>query len=189
MKLESDWTNYSKNYSRISLQDAFSSIEVPISSFLNSISLEKYFYKPEDHWSVEQNVKHLIKTTFPVVFSLSLPKFCFFIFGKGGVSRDFEGIVRDYRNQLKLFNHAGIFQPFTLSTLEDHRIKDFQVKSLLKTYKDICSALTYWKESDLDDCRLPHPLLGMLTIREMLFLTIYHQYHHLSIVSERIYGD
>ena len=36
-----------------------------------------------------------------------------------------------------------------------------------------------WSEKDLDKYKLPHPLLGKLTVREMLFFTIYHNEHHL----------
>jgi len=37
-----------------------------------------------------------------------------------------------------------------------------------------------WNESDLDVYLLPHPLIGKLTIREMLFFTIYHNLRHAS---------
>jgi hypothetical protein len=33
---------------------------------------------------------------------------------------------------------------------------------------------------------LPHPLLGKLTVREMLFFTLYHQRHHVAVVERRI---
>jgi hypothetical protein len=36
-----------------------------------------------------------------------------------------------------------------------------------------------WSEDDLDNHRLPHPLLGKLTVREMLFFTLYHIQHHM----------
>ena len=34
-------------------------------------------------------------------------------------------------------------------------------------------------EHKLDRCILPHPLLGKLTLREMIYFTIYHMEHHL----------
>ena len=36
-----------------------------------------------------------------------------------------------------------------------------------------------WSESSLDRFKLLHPLLGRLTLREMLFFTIFHNEHHL----------
>ena len=33
-------------------------------------------------------------------------------------------------------------------------------------------------ESDLDTLQAPHPLLGKLTLRELMYFTIYHAQHH-----------
>ncbi len=35
-----------------------------------------------------------------------------------------------------------------------------------------------FSEAQLDALILPHPLLGKLTLREMLYFTIYHVQHH-----------
>ena len=35
-----------------------------------------------------------------------------------------------------------------------------------------------WKESDLDKYVLPHPLLGKISLREMLYFTDFHILHH-----------
>jgi len=44
-------------------------------------------------------------------------------------------------------------------------------------------------EDDLDRVMLPHPLLGKLTLREMLFFTIYHVEHHLGILRQGLGHD
>jgi hypothetical protein len=46
--------------------------------------------------------------------------------------------------------------------------------------------LQKWPENDLDKYRLPHPLLGKLTLREMLFFTLYHNRHHMNNVQRRL---
>jgi hypothetical protein len=38
--------------------------------------------------------------------------------------------------------------------------------------------LKKFSEDDLDSIRLPHPLLGKLTVREMLYFAVYHVGHH-----------
>jgi len=45
---------------------------------------------------------------------------------------------------------------------------------------ELVSIAEKWQEADLDQYRLPHPLLGKLTIREMLYFTIYHNLRHAS---------
>ncbi len=42
-----------------------------------------------------------------------------------------------------------------------------------------------WSETSLDRYRLPHPLLGRLTVREMLFFTLGHGLHHARNVARR----
>jgi hypothetical protein len=39
-----------------------------------------------------------------------------------------------------------------------------------------------WDESDLDKYVLPHPLLGNLSVRDMLLFTYIHMGHHLDIL-------
>ncbi len=45
---------------------------------------------------------------------------------------------------------------------------------------ELVSVAEKWTEDDLDRFLLPHPLIGKLTIREMLFFTIYHNLRHAS---------
>lgn len=42
-----------------------------------------------------------------------------------------------------------------------------------------------WTDDSLDRFQLPHPLLGKLTVREMLFFTLYHQRHHRDVIERR----
>ena len=46
-------------------------------------------------------------------------------------------------------------------------------------------AVPRWGDGALDRLRLPHPVLGKLTVREMLFWYHYHNHHHLCRVRER----
>ena len=48
-----------------------------------------------------------------------------------------------------------------------------------RTYEDdIREKVENWKESDLDKYVLPHPLLGKISLREMLYFTDFHILHH-----------
>lgn len=58
--------------------------------------------------------------------------------------------------------------------------------SLDKTFENLMSATGRWREWQLDRLRLPHPALGNLTVREMLFFTIYHHAHHVENVVRRM---
>jgi uncharacterized damage-inducible protein DinB len=48
------------------------------------------------------------------------------------------------------------------------------------------AALMTWSERDLDRLRLPHPLLGLITARELVFFTIHHGPHHIAAAKRRL---
>ena len=52
--------------------------------------------------------------------------------------------------------------------------------------QDLCKGASRWDEKALDAAQGPHPLLGTLSLREMLEFTVYHTTHHLRIVAERV---
>ena len=53
---------------------------------------------------------------------------------------------------------------------------------LLQSWEDanqrLIAATNGWTESELDTLQMPHPAIGMVTLREMLFFTIYHNTLH-----------
>ncbi|CAN5267722.1 hypothetical protein BH11BAC6_BH11BAC6_08480 [soil metagenome] len=48
----------------------------------------------------------------------------------------------------------------------------------------LCKRVNAYKETALDIYILPHPLLGKLTLREMLYFNILHGEHHRQTVME-----
>jgi hypothetical protein len=51
-------------------------------------------------------------------------------------------------------------------------------QKLTRLINSLCANLNSYSETQLDQFILPHPLLGKLTLREMLYFTIYHVQHH-----------
>ena len=112
------------------------------------------------------------------------------MFGRNsGPSRSFP-VVRDvYRARLQTGATAGRFAPSVRPAPNDPGAWQAEV---LASWRHAASALhssvTGWKEPALDRYRLPHPLLGRLTVREMLFFTLYHNAHHLNLAASRVEG-
>jgi hypothetical protein len=50
--------------------------------------------------------------------------------------------------------------------------------ALRKSVNSICKYTDEYSEVQLDHYILPHPLLGKVTIQEMMYFTIYHAEHH-----------
>jgi hypothetical protein len=110
------------------------------------------------------------------------------LFGSSGrPSRTFSGLRDTYLGVLAKGGGAGSFAPETTMELG----KDEQDRAkLMATRENVTTSLTNviarWSDADLDRYRLPHPLLGKLTVREMLLFTVYHNYHHVRSVAARL---
>jgi hypothetical protein len=65
-----------------------------------------------------------------------------------------------------------------------------QREQLIKSVNDVvgklCKQLLDYSEKDLDELILPHPLLGKLTLREMMYFTMYHVTHHYTATGKNL---
>ncbi len=52
------------------------------------------------------------------------------------------------------------------------------MKKLQGLVQKLCKRMNKYSEEELDKYILPHPLMGKVTLREMLYFTIYHVQHH-----------
>ena len=56
--------------------------------------------------------------------------------------------------------------------------KTLLLKKMGKYIESISKSVNRFSEKELDRIVLPHPLLGQVTLREMLYFTAYHAEHH-----------
>ena len=147
---------------------------------------DKFCISNDEKWSTAQQLSHLTKSIKPLVMVLSKPKFILkLLFGTSNrETRSYLTVVEKYNSKL---NQGGVApSPF--------RPKSYVVadkKRLLARYTAYSEKLerlvNRYSEKDLDKYILPHPLLGKLTLREMMFFTIYHTQHHSNSMKE-LYG-
>lgn len=160
-------------------------------AFWDSFSTLEFFAPLGDAWSPADNVRHLIKSNRPVVRALSLFRPVLLLrFGLTlRSSRSYSRIREIYLTALAGGVTAGRFAP-TPEPLPD----DLEAarRALMARRGAIAAALEAalgsWSEGSLDRHRLPHPALGSLTVREMLFFTLYHNLHHVQNVAGRAAG-
>jgi len=91
--------------------------------------------------------------------------------------------VQRYKEKLAAGGRASgrFIPPDVAASALDPTIVDIR-----RTIASMTKRVNGWSEADLDRYLLPHPLLGKLTVREMLFFTIHHAQHHQALV-ERDY--
>ena len=69
----------------------------------------------------------------------------------------------------------GQFIPDKVSWVQRTELKN----QLISIIGNISVRLDLYTEEELKELIIPHPLLGALTIQEMLYFTMYHVLHHL----------
>jgi hypothetical protein len=127
-------------------------------------------------WNAVQLLDHIVRSVSPVSLALSLPAFLLrLIFGTANrKSRSYEELVARYHDKLKAGGRAsGRFVP----PPKTNSVEKLSA-NLSKVVQALARRIDRFSETQLDQLILPHPLLGKLTLREMLYFTIYHVQHH-----------
>jgi hypothetical protein len=131
---------------------------------------------------------HMIKAVKPITKALNLPKLTLqAMLGKAEKpSLSYEELCKIYRDELaKGAQASGRYLPNQESPAENAEQKK---RNLLKQWSmasdELVAVLETWDENDLDEYLLPHPILGKLTVREMIFFTIYHNLRHASLTGD-----
>lgn len=129
-------------------------------------------------WSIGQHAKHLLLSAQPVTKGMQLPKPALLnAFGTRGdrPEQSEEELVKIYLSVLA----GGVKAPpkFTPEEVTEAQKTDL-VADLKQELNDLTTTVDQWDETDLSEYVMPHPALGVLTIREMLMFTVYHTQHH-----------
>ena len=152
--------------------------------WFTAITSEAFFIGSEGEWSASQNVDHLIKAQKPVAQALKLPKFTLrAMFGRPHrASITYQELCKAYRDEIA--NGAQASGRYLPNQENPHSGTERKKRELLdqfsKASTELVSVVEKWNEDELDQYLLPHPILGKLTVREILYFTIYHNLRHAS---------
>ena len=167
----------------------FAQVHEACERFALSLPAAEFVQPQGEKWSPADHVRHLAKSTFPVAKALRLPKpLLLALFGaSGGSSRSLPALREVYLEKLRAGGQAGRFAPSQQEVTGDPETYRREVLGRWRKAMTAVHTNTHsWSEQALDRYRLPHPLLGRLTVREMLLFTLYHSVHHFNLVSTRV---
>ena len=167
-----------------SIQKVQSSIDKAfeeVISFIQKQDDDLFETSVEEKWSTAEQLEHLIKSVTPINLGLVLPKKV--LKWKYGTTdrdeMDYDRLKELY--QSKLAEGAKATKPYI-----PNRIPVSKKMELLRKYRSekekLIKALNKWDEKVISEIVAPHPILGNLTIRELMFFTVYHNYHHLESI-------
>lgn len=153
--------------------------------YLASLSEAQLATSKNNKWNAVQQLEHICLSVKPVRLAFTVPKFVLrWWFGKANrASRTYEVLISKYHTKLQAGGRAtGRFIPTS-------DVKNYQKlnHSLTNEVAKLASKLNRFSEAELDLYILPHPLLGKLTLREMIYFTCYHVTHHQELVKQNLH--
>lgn len=179
--------------SKLSSKEPFSKTEIiqvlgdetsAVHDYFAALPEAEFFEAPASVWTPADNLVHLIKSASPVVTALKLPKVALRLrFGK---AKHTSRSLAEVRAAYMAFANAGTaiatggYVPEVESKSAEERERILQ--GWVKKNRQLISAVDAWQDADLDTLVLPHPLLGNMTLREILLFTVYHNMHHVNDV-------
>lgn len=153
--------------------------------YIDGLTEEEFLRSVNNKWTAGQQTEHLLRSVKPLSQGLQLPRFLFrLFFGKPNrPGRTYTQLVAKYHLKLQAGGRAsGAFIPKDVSFSQ----KQSLLSALNNQVHKLQVRLTRYDEKDLDQYLIPHPLLGKLTIREMMYFTIYHVIHHQRNIQEML---
>lgn len=173
--------NLGAPHTRDEMVKAFSAEHAAVHQFFDDIPLDRFFVADGDAWSPAQHLVHLWLSSKPIVLLLSLPKLALRLrFGKAAAPRGSLAAVRTEYMRIADAGQAiatGDFVPRVKGTDAAEKAR------ILEKWQDVGqqieAVLPKWHDDDLDKLGAPHPLIGKMTVRDLLFFTLYHNLHHI----------
>lgn len=160
---------------------ALSATHTEFCTYIAALTEPEFLFHKENKWSAGQQLEHIFLAVQPVRLAFSLPHWLLrLVWGKANrKSRTYDELVAKYHLKLQQGGRAsGRFVPKPVMLIQREAL-------LFKVQKEVAALVGKAgkkAESDLDAYVLPHPLLGKLTLREMLYFTNYHVQHHHNLV-------
>ncbi len=148
-----------------------------IVEYIESLDESMFTFSPDHRWSPSGQLEHLILSSKGVASVLKMSKFKLGLMGKAkNGSKTYEDLFGQYKDVLSTGVKASAkFSPDPNKSWKREELLD-NWKMIGRKFEE---RIPNWSEKDLDIYQIPHPAIGKITLREMLFFTVFHTGHHL----------
>jgi DinB superfamily len=146
---------------------------------------ERFFHR-EKKWSNAENLEHLRLSFSRSWKGLFVPKFISKkMFGKPShPSLPYEVLQEAYLQKLK--DGAKATKEYIPEVKKGKSSKDELMAHFESTVNRYLNEIRYyWEEDHLDKYQFPHPILGNITARELMYFNIFHCWHHFKTIRQR----
>ena len=152
-----------------------------VTAYLGGLPAAVFSGGSDEDWSPGHHLKHLVLSNTPVASALTLPRGRLPVRDTAQAHRSYSEMRAFYQGALS--TGARAFGPFlpTLDGTQTEAVAGYTGSAELLNH-----ACLHWSEPELDGYAMPHPVLGLLSVREMLFFTVHHNQHHLNGVRSKL---
>ncbi len=175
-------TNLGQPFTQEEIFTAIGEEITAVYEFFSSIAEDDFFAAPPEVWSPADNLVHLIKSCKPVGQGLHAPKLALRI--RFGMAEHASRTLAEVRNQyvsVALAGGAKASGPYLPEVTEKTAVERERILSKWQSVgEEVKKGVAKWSEKDLEKYQVQHPLLGDMTVREILFFTLYHNMHHVN---------
>jgi len=152
---------------------------------VKDLNKDEFEFNINNKWSAGQDLVHLIKVLQIVNIGFTLPKpILRLLFGiNKKESRSFEDLRQLYKNALEGGAKAPtMYIPKPVS----HTEKDSLIQKYASLNKSFIDKLNNHTSFELNSYRLPHPILGKISLGELASFTSFHTSHHFDVLKSKL---
>lgn len=164
--------------------EALQTIRNEVIQLTSDMTETVFFGGTAENWSAADYLKHLILSVKPLAKALKFPpEQIRSMFGAAErPSMAYTEVVERYKARLaegiRAEDNPGVTPANYRFPPEITNPQAYLIATWDEANQRLITALAHWNETDLDHCLIPHPAIGSITVREMLFFTVYHNGSH-----------
>jgi hypothetical protein len=158
---------------------------IKFNEFVKILSKDEFEINLNNKWSAGQDLVHLIKVLKIVNIGFTLPKpILRIMYGTHkNNNRSFEQLQQMYKSALEGGAKAPTIYIPKAVTYND---KDNLIQKHASLNKSFIDKLNNHTQYELDSYRLPHPILGKISLGELAIFTSFHTSHHFELLKSKL---
>ncbi|TGE21069.1 DinB family protein [Hymenobacter metallicola] len=163
------------------LLEALTAAHEDFAETVEALAADDFLRKPPGKWNAGQHLDHIIRSVSRVAGALALPGMAQGeLFGKTNEpAGTYEELVARYEQVLAGgFKATEAFLPEEAGAAQQRELP----QQLRAEVARLTTRAAGYSEEQLDTLLMPHPALGKLTLRQMLYFTLGHVQHHRRLV-------
>ena len=158
---------------------AFNERHLKVIDHVSKLNEEQFNFHLPGKWTAGQQLRHLYLCLKPLTKGLASKQYILEKFGTlQRPNLSYQEVVMNY---VIVLNDGGKAPDKFVPAPEESKDREQLNKDLKQVLKDISDLLSTYSEEELDTLVLPHPLLGIISLREMFYLMVSHADQHREI--------